>query len=663
MIAGLKLGVKLLGGFGVVAALVAIVGGVGLWGAEILGNEVHEIGAVSLPRVSALLRAEEAAGRTLTAQSTLLSEQLDMEERRRQLAEFEQASSELEDHWAEFRSFPATEREEALSEEFDDNLADWLEENDRWRQLNEAFEQLDILDPAELVANLELFRGDHYALELNVSLLLLSGREFEGGEDPTACNFGQWWPRFETENEQLERLIRDLQEPHNRFHAAVATVREELADGNRAAAEQAFEQEMLEASDEVFGYFDEMIDIAAQAEAFRRGFTVATTEELRERADDARRTLDELVAVSDDSVSVAVAGAEQSAARVRIAAIAGIVAGAALAILLGGAITRSITRPLSRGVTFARRLAEGDMSERIALQRSDEIGTLSDALDNMANRLSEVVRQVQGAAGSVASGGQEMNSTAQGMSHGAVQQASSAEEVSSSMEQMGSSIRQNSESALQTEKIAQRTAEEAEKGGKAVDETVAAMKEIAERITVIDEIARNTNLLALNAAIEAARAGDHGKGFAVVADEVRKLADRSRTAAGEISELSQRSVGVAEQAGEMLSRIVPDITTTAELIREISASSAEQHSGADQINNALSQLDGVIQHNASSAEQVASTAARLEEQAQHLQTTVSYFALDDQRSHEDPPNESGRLSDRLGAGAPEADAAGPPGTC
>jgi len=239
-----------------------------------------------------------------------------------------------------------------------------------------------------------------------------------------------------------------------------------------------------------------------------------------------------------------------------------------------------------------------------------------------------VVSEVQAAADGVASGSQELAATAQSLSQGATEQAASAEEISSSMEEMSSSIKQNADNASQTEKISNKSAVDAREGGKAVQETVAAMKEIATKISIIEEIARQTNLLALNAAIEAARAGEHGKGFAVVASEVRKLAERSQTAAGEISELSGRSVQVAESAGQMLTAILPDIQRTAELVQEISASSKEQDAGADQINKAIQQLDQVIQQNASAAEELASTTEELSSQAEQLKGTISFFQLE-----------------------------------
>lgn len=275
----------------------------------------------------------------------------------------------------------------------------------------------------------------------------------------------------------------------------------------------------------------------------------------------------------------------------------------------------------------AKEIAAGNLMIRVKERSSQD--DLMKALATMIERLSGVVTEVKAAADNVASGGQQMSSTAQEMSQGATEQAASAEEVSSSMEQMVSNIRQNADNAQQTEKIARKAAQDATQGGRAVTETVSAMKEIATRISIIEEIARQTNLLALNAAIEAARAGEHGKGFAVVATEVRKLAERSQTAAGEISKLSASSVEIAETAGRMLAKIVPDIQRTAELVSEINAASNEQNAGAEQINKAIQQLDQVIQQNASATEEMASTSEELSSQAEQLQETIAFFRIGD----------------------------------
>jgi methyl-accepting chemotaxis protein len=324
--------------------------------------------------------------------------------------------------------------------------------------------------------------------------------------------------------------------------------------------------------------------------------------------------------ISGDNIATANAAA-------RIMAILAL-AGTILAIGLGVLISRAITRPISEAVKVANSLADGDLTISVSATNTDETGMMMTALSQMVNKLKQVVSDCISAADNVASGSQELSATAQQLSQGATEQAASAEEISSSMEEMTSSIRQNSGNSAQTEKIAIKSAADAKEGGHAVAETVAAMKEIATKISIIEEIARQTNLLALNAAIEAARAGEHGKGFAVVASEVRKLAERSQTAAGEISTLSTRSVLIAETAGDMLSKMVPDILKTSELVQEISAASKEQDTGAEQISKAIQQLDSVIQQNASASEEMASTSEELSGQAEQLKDAISFFRID-----------------------------------
>jgi methyl-accepting chemotaxis protein len=296
-----------------------------------------------------------------------------------------------------------------------------------------------------------------------------------------------------------------------------------------------------------------------------------------------------------------------------------------LGIVLGIIISNSITRPIISAVAVSDKIAQGDLTVPIVVDSKDEVGMLLTAMQNMVDNLKNIIGNVKYAGENVSSGSQELSSSSEEMSQGANEQAAAAEEVSSSMEQMGANIRQNADNALQTEKIAIKASQDAQEGGKAVGDTVDAMKEIADKISIIEEIARQTNMLALNAAIEAARAGEHGKGFAVVAAEVRKLAERSQQAAAEISDLSTSSVSIAEKAGEMLKKIVPDIQKTADLVQEISAASKEQNSGVDQINKAIAQLDSVIQQNASSSEEMASTAEELASQAEQLQSTMEFF--------------------------------------
>jgi methyl-accepting chemotaxis protein len=295
-------------------------------------------------------------------------------------------------------------------------------------------------------------------------------------------------------------------------------------------------------------------------------------------------------------------------------------------------IARTIAGSMRNAIGALNQVAGGNLSGDIRIASKDEIGQLLSAIRNMVDRLKTVVSEVGIAAGNVASGSGRLSAGSENMSQGTTQQAASAEEASSSIEEMNSAIKQNAENAVQTERIALKSSVDAQESGKAVAEAVIAMKEIASKITIIEEIARQTNLLALNAAIEAARAGEHGKGFAVVAAEVRKLAERSQTAAGEISKLSATSVEVADKTGRMLAKLVPDIQKTAELVQEISSASKEQTTGADQINTAIQQLSQVIQRNVGAVEEMSVTAVELSTQANQLQNSMSFFKIDGKQS-------------------------------
>jgi methyl-accepting chemotaxis protein len=391
-------------------------------------------------------------------------------------------------------------------------------------------------------------------------------------------------------------------------------------------AEAALAAEVRANFDGLFAAMTKGNDIAIQRSDYNARQLMDTVG-AQQRAE-ANTLIDGIVARNETTVASALADADTLYEQSRLFLIALLIGSIIVAAVAATWIVMSISRALSSAVRLADDVAGGNLSATADARTDDEVGDLIKALNAMTQKLRDVVSEVTAATRNVAAGSQEMSATAEQLSQGATEQASSTEEASASMEEMAATIKQSADNASQTEKIARQSAADAIASGEAVTNAVTAMQTIAEKIMVVQEIARQTDLLALNAAVEAARAGEHGRGFAVVASEVRKLAERSQAAAAEISTLSGTTVKAAQSAGEMLSRLVPDIQRTAELVEEISAGSREQNAGAAQINTAIQQLDKVTQQNTSAAEEMSATSEELASQAEQLQSAISYFRID-----------------------------------
>jgi methyl-accepting chemotaxis protein len=394
-----------------------------------------------------------------------------------------------------------------------------------------------------------------------------------------------------------------------------------VADDDR----QAFDQ-TNEALERWLKIHDQVVEINAGASNIRATtLSVTTARKTRAAFQD---VLDAYIGRIGSKLDSAIETADHVYTSGRTTLVSVLIASVVVSVLMAIWISLTLNRGLGQSSAMAQAVAAGDLTKLADIRSQDEIGDLLSYTNSMIESLRDIVGKVAAASRNVASGSEQLSAGSEQLSQGASEQAAATEEASASMEEMAANIRQNAENAGQTEKIARQSAKDAQVSGEAVTRAVEAMRTIAGKITVVQEIARQTDLLALNAAVEAARAGEHGRGFAVVASEVRKLAERSQGAATEISALSSETVAVAQEAGQMLARLVPDIKRTADLVEEITAACREQDIGASQINTAIQQLDTVTQQNSAASEEMSATSEELAAQAQQLQEAMNFFRLD-----------------------------------
>ena len=442
---------------------------------------------------------------------------------------------------------------------------------------------------------------DHLKWTVNLSEFVMKQNENELNIEKNShnCAFGKWYygdERLALEKEvpQLKELLNKIESPHEKLHQSAIKI-SEIWNSNDSlnkinAIQNIYSNETMKYLKEVGIILIEIIDVS--------GEHVLTDEHLVSQAKTTNYGVILIVIIST-----------------------------IITIIFVLIMTKGLVNPLKKGVDFSKKLADGDLTVKIDVHQKDEIGLLAHSMEEMSEKLKEVVIAIIANSENIASASNKLSQSSQEVSQGASEQAASVEQISSSMEEMGANIHQNSENAKLTEKIAIKAYEEIIKSNNNVNLTVEAMKKIADKISIITDIAFQTNILALNAAVEAARAGEHGKGFAVVASEVRKLAERSQIAANEINTLSKTSVEIAVKSGEMLNAIVPDIQKTSKLVQEISAASSEQSTGTEQINKAINQLNHVTQQNASSSEEMATSSEELSSQAEQLKDVITFFKI------------------------------------
>ncbi|OFX26458.1 MAG: hypothetical protein A2041_00525 [Bacteroidetes bacterium GWA2_31_9b] len=463
--------------------------------------------------------------------------------------------------------------------------------------------------------------------------LLTKSRELNVQTDYHECSLGKWLESEEIlemrrNNPDFNALITKVEEPHKHLHESAIQIEKYIKTGDFNTANKYYTSNTNNYAHETLGLLDDVLKYQDNnmkgMDQANKIYNTKTTVALENVGTLLNKIVDKAKKEVETNEAIMTEESNKTRQGVLIFSFIAVL----IAIVFAIVITRGIINPILKGVKFTKLISSGDLTAQVEIDQEDEIGELAYALQSMANKLKNIVNEIISGSDNIAAASEQMSSTSQNMSQGSSEQASSTEEISSSMEQMASNIQQNNDNAQQTEKISVLAAGKIEKVGNASKESLKSIREIAEKISIIGDIAFQTNILALNAAVEAARAGEHGKGFAVVATEVRRLAEHSKIAAEEINVLSKFSVNLTEEAGKMIEDLVPEIRKTANLVQEISSASMEQSSGANQVNEAIQQLSQVTQQNAAASEEMATSAEELSSQAEQLKEIVTFFKID-----------------------------------
>ncbi len=679
---------KLLGAFGLVALICAVVGGVGWYGIGKVAQGLTSVTDLRLPVRQTLGELMEYRNELLAVERKLINPSLSYRERQELLAAIPELWKKLDAADQGYQALPLSAEEKALYGQMKTAWNQWKIEHEKLLDLARTVK----LDQVQALETILVARQlDHVKWVGTLDMAIQAGRPFTGQLDPTLCGLGKWMTGYTTDDPAFRDLLGRFNAPHEKLHGLGARINALLAQGNAGAARALFSAEVkptLAAIEEVFvaalTYVQEDIKRLDQALAIAFGPEKRTYEA-------SEALLDQLSELSAGLAKQAQAKGDSLTTTSRTLMAAAVLVGVTAALLLGWLSARSIAGPMGQAVRALQDLEQGHLDVRLNLQRQDEIGAMAKSLDALAdnlqhetiaalqrlakgdltftatprderdairsalrtlgNDLNAMVGRIQAASEQIAGGSIQVSDSSQSLSQGATETASSLEQIAASMTQIAAQIHSSAANAGKATQLASAACKAANKGNEQVGEMIAAIRDIGASgqntlriIKVIDEIAFQTNLLALNAAVEAARAGVHGKGFAVVAEEVRNLAARSAKAAKETAELiegtvsrTERGMQVADQTGAALQEIVRVVDQVGGLVTEIATAAGEQSEGVSQTSQALSQIDQVTQQNTANAEEIAATAEELSSQVVELRDMLARFTLRDRRGQAAAP--------------------------
>ncbi|NLY40659.1 MAG: methyl-accepting chemotaxis protein [Desulfovibrionales bacterium] len=648
----MKLVLKMSLGFGVLTFITLIIGLTGIGGLRGLQGNIEAIGDKTLPAVEHLLRVKSTIGDTISTLRMLASAELSAEDRKNLVLQIQELRAAYRQSADMYAQLPLTTDEAALWQEFQTTLSSTAAVSNQVLELNERFLQLDIMQPEELAAKLQLFHGDHYALVTKVGKMLLTGESFDGGTDATKCNYGQWSKTFSTSNAQLQSSIKAIVQSHQLFHHTISEIKELVAAG-RMDEGQARYKNLEPVVDMVFAHFQAMQDQANRAQEEIQNMNKLLMVESREGQDKLNLLLGRMVDLATQISSQVVTDTQTAASKDITIATLGLGIAILIALALGFFLTRAITIPVFKGVDFAKKIATGDLTATVDVHQKDELGILAQALRDMVARLREVVTEVQASANNVAAGSTELATIATQMTGASTQTATMAGTVSTATgemtdnmhsvsaameeasvnintvaaaaEQMSATIHeiaQNSERAKNTTASAVLKAQGA---SVRVGELGQAAQEISAVTATITAISSQTNLLALNATIEAARAGEAGRGFAVVANEIKELAQQTTKAAedirAKIDSIQSATAQTVEEITE-ISHVIGDmndiVTTVAAAVEEQSVTTREIAQNVGQASAGISEINTNVAASSSMTQNISADIALVRQASEEM---------------------------------------------